>query len=79
MSRAVVIDASREHVVATCLKHDAGISVIETLPAGATRVVLRTADAAAKITRAYGKSVITGAVDRTPLALVSRSVPMTQR
>lgn len=79
MSRAVIIDAPHAHVIAACLKHEADISVIETLPGGETRVVLRNADAAAIITRAYGKCVITEAVKRTPLAPASRSVPMTQR
>lgn len=78
MSRALNIDATREHVLATCAKHNAPISTIETLPNGYTRVVLRNGDAAAIIQRSYGKSVITGPVARTPLSIQTRGVPMTQ-
>ena len=78
MSRALNIDASLDHVRATCAKHDAGISSIETLPGGATRVVLLSGDGAALVARAYGKSVITTPLRRTPLALASRGVPLTQ-
>lgn len=79
MSRALNIDATMDHVVATCAKHGSAISAIETLPSGCTRVVLRSGDAAAVIQRAYAKSIITEAVARTPLALASRGVPRTQR
>lgn len=78
MSRALNIDATQDHVIATCAKHNALISTIETLPSGCTRVVLRTGDAAAVIQRSYGKNIITDPVARTPLSLASRGVPMTQ-
>jgi hypothetical protein len=78
MSRALNIDATLEHVTNTCQKHKARISSIEKLPGGCTRVVLATADAAAIIQRAYGKNVVTGPLARTPLALASRGVPITQ-
>ena len=78
MSRALNIDATRDHVLAMCAKHNAPISTIETLPNGCTRVVLRNGDAAAIIQRSYGKSVITAPVARTPLSVVTRGVPLTQ-
>lgn len=79
MSRALNIDATLDHVTATCARLNAPISVIETLPGGLVRVVLRNGDAAAVIARAYAKSIVAGPVARTPLALASRGVPITQR
>ena len=78
MSRAINIASPRDEVEQTCAKHDAGISSIETLPGGCTRLVLQSADAAAIIRRAYGAKVITTDLARTPLQLRSRGVPLTQ-
>jgi hypothetical protein len=78
MSRALTIDATQDHVRAACAQHGAAISVIETLPAGCTRVVLRTADDAAKIERVYKGKVITAPMARTPLSLAARGVPLTE-
>ena len=39
MSRAINVNATQEHVLATCTKHKATISVIESLHSGGTRVV----------------------------------------
>jgi hypothetical protein len=79
VSRALNIDATLDHVTATCAKLGAPISTIETLPGGITRLVLRNADAAAIVARSYGKNVVTGPVARTPLALGTRGVPLTQK
>lgn len=78
MSRALNIKATQDHVRASCEKHDAAISAIETLPGGITRVVLRSADAAAIIQRVYKTSIVTTPVARTPLSIAARGVPMTQ-
>ena len=78
MSRALNIDATLDHVRASCTKHDAAISAIETLPGGCTRVVLCSADKAAIIKRLYKSQMIDTPVARTPLSLVARGVPMTQ-
>ena len=78
MSRALNINATQDHVRASCAKHDAAISVIETLPGGCTRVVLRTADAAAVMQRVYRTSLVNTPVARTPLSIAARGVPMTQ-
>lgn len=78
MSRALNIDAAQQHVIATCQKIGAPISTIETLPNGYTRVVLRNGDAAALVSRSYGKNVIKTPVARTPLTIVGRGVPLTQ-
>jgi hypothetical protein len=46
MSRAVNVDATVEAVEALCKRHAIGISTIEPLPAGGTRVVLLNPDGA---------------------------------
>jgi hypothetical protein len=66
MSRALNLNAPQEHVLATCAKHKAPITQIETLVSGGTRVVLKNADDAAVIGRAYRNSIIDGTVTRTP-------------
>jgi hypothetical protein len=78
MSRALNINATQDHVRTSCAKHNAAISAIETLPGGLTRVVLRSADAAAIIQRVYRTSIVTTPVRRTPLSIAARGVPMTQ-
>lgn len=72
MSRAINIDAPQAHVLASCSKKKLFISTIEVLPSGGTRVVMNNADDAAVIARLYGRKVITGPVQRTPLRLASR-------
>lgn len=67
MSRAINVDATLQDVTDMCAKHTAAISVIEPLQSGGTRVVLRNAHDAAVITRAYGKKVLSGAVERMPI------------
>lgn len=69
MSRAINVNATKADVQALCLKHKATISAIETLASGGTRVVLMNADAAATMTRAFGRKVLSGAVERTPLRM----------
>lgn len=64
MSRAININASQEHVIATCAKQKVPISAIEALQSGGTRVVMNNADDTAVIAKAYGTKVITGAVLR---------------
>lgn len=66
MSRAVNVDATVEDVVAMSAKHDALISAIEPLDPKGTRVIFMNAEGAARVARAFGKNVITGAVIRTP-------------
>ena len=66
MSRAININATRDHVVAACAKRRVSISAIETLQSGGTRVVLNNADDTAIMVKAYGSKVIRGAVTRTP-------------
>jgi hypothetical protein len=70
MSRAINLDAAEAHVIETCAKHGAAITAIEALRSGGTRVVLKTADDAARILKAYGSKVLKGAVTRTPSRLM---------
>jgi hypothetical protein len=66
MSRAININATQDHVIAACAKRKVGISAIETLQSGGTRVVMNNAVDTAIIAKVYGKKVISGQVVRTP-------------
>jgi len=69
MSRAININATKDHVIATCAKRKVPISAIEALVSGGTRVVLNNVVDTALVAKAYGSKVITGAVTRTPTRL----------
>jgi hypothetical protein len=69
MSRALNINATPEHVTATCARRKVTISAIEKLNAGGTRVVMMNADDTAVIAKAYGSKVIAGPVARVPTRL----------
>lgn len=69
MSRAINVNATKDHVIATCAKRKVGISAIEGLQSGGTRVVMNNADDTAIIAKAYGSKVISGAVTRVPTRL----------
>ena len=66
MSRALNLNATKDHVIATCAKRKVAISAIEALRSGGTRVVMNNADDTAIVAKAYGSKVITGTVTRTP-------------
>ena len=67
MSRALNLDAPKDHVLATCVKAKAEITQIESLVSGGTRVVLKNAGDAAAIERAYKGKIIGGRIVRTPI------------
>lgn len=69
MSRAINVNATQDHVIATCAKRKVGISAIEGLQSGGTRVVMNNAEDAATIAKAYGSKVTAGAVVRVPSRL----------
>jgi|CoawatStandDraft_6_1074263.scaffolds.fasta_scaffold42856_3 hypothetical protein len=69
MSRALNIKASEADIVATCSKKNIGISAIETLASGGTRVVLNNATDTATIAKSYGSKVIAGEVTRVATRL----------
>lgn len=69
MSRAININATQDHIVATCAKRNVPISAIEALRSGGTRVVMNNAADTAVIAKVYGSKTIAGAVKRTPTRL----------
>ena len=69
MSRAININASQDHVIATCAKQNVAISAIEALRSGGTRVVMNSITGTDIIAKAYGSKVISGAVTRMPTRL----------
>ena len=69
MSRALNIEATKEHVLATCAKHRLDVSSMEPLLPTGVRIVLKNGDDAAIIRKAYAKSIIEGVVRRVPLRL----------
>ncbi|MFS0736016.1 hypothetical protein ABC347_03100 [Sphingomonas sp. 1P06PA] len=70
MSRALNINMAQADVVALCAKRKVGISAIESLTSGGTRVVMHNAADADVIAKAYGAKVIAGPVRRTPTRLL---------
>ncbi len=64
-SRAMNIDASEADVRALCAKHDLGISAIEPLVSGGTRVVMVSLAAADRVRTAFARKLLTGPVQRT--------------
>ena len=70
MSRALHIDATEDHIVATCATKKTPISTIEKLRSGGTRVVFLNEVDTATIRKAYGTKVIAGKVVRMPTRLM---------
>lgn len=64
MSRAVYLAMTEGTVVARCLAEKVGISAIEALPAGGTRLVCMSVDGAARIRTKLKKNLMTGDVAR---------------
>lgn len=67
MSRAINISATQRDVSAVCARRGLTISAIESLECGGTRVVLTDRAGADQIREAFGRKVLTGEVQRTPL------------
>lgn len=78
MTRAINIDATADHIMATCAKRNVRITAIEGLLSGGTRVVTSNAVDCATIVKAYGRKVITGVVERVPLRVPGRAWPVGQ-
>lgn len=64
MSRAININATPDHIMATCAKRNVAISAIEVLHSGGTRVVMNNIDDTAALAKAYGSKVITSGAKR---------------
>jgi hypothetical protein len=64
MSRVLFVALDEGQVVAKCLAEKVGISAIERLPAGGVRLVCKSSDGAASMTRKFKKDLITEEVTR---------------
>jgi len=67
MSRAINVSAAQADVSLLCKKKGVGISAIEALASGGTRLVLNNAADTETMKQAFGRKVLTGAVTRVPL------------
>ncbi len=67
MSRALNIDATLQEVSACCEKHAIGVSVMEPLQSGGTRVVLNSGEDTAHLRRRMKRQIIDGSVIRSGL------------
>jgi hypothetical protein len=65
MSRAINIDATIEAITKTCAAHKIGVSAIEPLKSGGTRVVLLSSDGAAELRRRMKTKIMDGPVVRS--------------
>jgi hypothetical protein len=64
MSRAINLRMEEGEIVARCLKEKVGVSAIERLPAGGTRLVCMSVDGAELIRRKLKTHIIAGEVKR---------------
>lgn len=71
-SRALNIDAPMQVVAALCERHAIGISTIEPLQSGGTRIVLNTSEGAEGIRRRMKRKLIEGSVVRSSLHIGRR-------
>ena len=70
MSRAINLDATPEAVTARLAKLNAPFTAMEALRSGGTRVVMKNADDAVAVIKAFGTKVNTGTVTRQPTRLM---------
>ncbi|HEX7873681.1 MAG TPA: hypothetical protein VF475_12260 [Sphingobium sp.] len=75
MSRAVNLTAASDAVMALCEQHKIGISTIEALDSGGTRVVLDTMGQADELRRRMKTQVINGPVVRSGLFIARTPTP----
>lgn len=75
MSRAIAINASVEQVTDYCTKQGFGISVIEPLVSGGTRVVLNNMEDAEAVRRGMKTRLINTPVVRSSLYAARTSIP----
>jgi hypothetical protein len=64
MSRAIHLKLGEGEVIARCLKENVGVSAIERLPDGGTRLVCMSVEGADRIRTKLKSQVISGAVVR---------------
>jgi len=64
MSREMFVTLDEGEVISRCLAEKVGISAIERLPSGGTRLVCMSVDGAAHMFRKFKSHLIHGAVNR---------------
>ena len=64
MSRVLLVALNEGQVVAACLAENVGISTIERLSSGGVRLVCKSMDGAARMTRKFKGHLIDGVVIR---------------
>lgn len=77
MSRAINLNATPADVTARLAKLNAPFTAMEALRSGGTRVVMKNADDAVTVAKAFGSKVNTGTVTRQPTRLMHHSQPTT--
>jgi hypothetical protein len=75
MSRVVNLNETAQVITALCEKFSLGVSTMEPLPAGGTRVVTNTADGAIDLRKRMKNKVMDGVVVRSGLYAARRRVP----
>lgn len=69
------LKASPDVVTATCATHNIGISSIEPLESGGTRIVVLSSAGAAELRRKMKSSIMEGPTTRSGLYVARRPVP----
>jgi len=64
MSRVLFVGLDEGEVVAKCLAENVGISAIERLPSGGVRLVCKSSEGAAAMTRKFKRDLISDDVPR---------------
>ena len=64
MSREMFLSLDEKQVIARCQKENVGISVIEPLPGGGTRLVCNSGDDAVSLRHKLKSNLLTGTVER---------------
>ena len=75
MSRVVNLNESAQVITALCEKFSLGVSTMEPLQSGGTRVVTTTADGAIDLRKRMKNKVLDGAVVRSGLYAARRRLP----
>jgi hypothetical protein len=66
MSRVLHVKLDEGEVVSRCLSANVGISAIESLPSGGTRLICMSSDGAAQMRKKLKSQLILGPVTRDP-------------
>ena len=75
MSRVIHLNENAQVITALCEKFSLGISTIEPLPSGGTRVVTTTSDNAVDLRKRMKDKIIDGTVTRSGIYAARRRMP----